>query len=99
MTIRILESAQEDLQRGYFFYEEQQPGVTECFLRSSHSLFITESTRTRSLFVLFWTVAKTRILSRNASHKASFTSRRSSGNERFGPRNRPTPPPNRRRRA
>jgi hypothetical protein len=31
MTIRILESAQEDLLQGFFFYEEQQPGVGVYF--------------------------------------------------------------------
>jgi plasmid stabilization system protein ParE len=32
MTIRILESAREDLYQGYLFYEDQQPGVGVYFL-------------------------------------------------------------------
>ena len=31
MTIKILESAQEDLLQGYFFYEDQEPGIGVYF--------------------------------------------------------------------
>ena len=32
MTLNLLESAQEDLLRGYLFYEEQQPGIGDYFV-------------------------------------------------------------------
>ena len=32
MDIRLLDSAQEDLRNGWFFYERQAPGLGDCFL-------------------------------------------------------------------
>jgi plasmid stabilization system protein ParE len=37
MTLKVLESAQEDLWRGYLFYEEQQPGVGDHFVDTIHA--------------------------------------------------------------